>query len=51
MLAPALKRKALHLMQGFTGVPLGVALFRHVTVTRAGNRLPASCSKGKCFHR
>jgi hypothetical protein len=28
--------------QGFTGLPLAVALFRHVTVTYAGLSLPAS---------
>jgi hypothetical protein len=31
-------------LQGFTGLPLVVASFRHVTVTHAGLALPASVS-------
>ena len=35
--------------QGFTGLPLAVASFRHVTVTRAGLSLPASESGCRKF--
>jgi len=37
--------------QGFTGLPLAVASFRHVTVTHAGLSLPASESRCRKFHR
>jgi len=48
---PPQKRSPAINAQGFTGSPLVVASFRHVTVTRAGLSLPASVWRCWKFHR